>query len=102
MQTRIYNTEQAEQAVIALSQTAINLNTGTSKKLSDADTRIVRDFALAFDGWRMSYAAGNSTVAQITTAFTVLNSTLSTDATSTTLKAALLVIQTALTAIPGV
>ena len=98
-QTRIYNTENAEQGVIAISQTAINLN--ASGTLSVADTKLVRDFSLAFDTWRTNYANGNSLVTDITSAFTALNSHLSTDATSNTLKAALAVIQAALTAIPA-
>ena len=68
-QQRIYNTETTEQAVIAASQTVIALNANHNPNgvpvLSDADTRLVRDFALAFDAWRTSYATGGATLAQI-------------------------------------
>ncbi len=96
-QTKIYNTENAEQTVIALSQTAINLN--GQGHLSDADTRLVRDFALTFDTWRVSYASGSSIVAQAQSSFTVLTNSLSTDATSNTLKASLALVLAAINAI---
>lgn len=96
-QTKAYNTENAEQAVIALSQTAINLN-GASK-LSDSDTKLIRDFALAFDTWRVDYANGVGTVKTVADLFTQLNQNLSTVATSTTLKVVLATVQSSLTAL---
>jgi len=98
-QQRIYNTEDAERAVIGLSRTAINLNTSNPQHLSDQDTRYVRDFALAFDEWRTSYAAGKSTVGQVQDTFNALNRNLSKDATNNTLKAVLDAVSQAIAAI---
>ena len=103
VQTRINNTETAEQAVIALSQTAINLNTPNAqgrKVLSDGDTRLVRDFALAFDAWRTGYANGTTPFAQVNTILTTLNTSLSADAKSDTLKTVLAAVTSAVAAIP--
>ena len=100
-QTRIYQTENAEQAVIALSQMAVSLNASTGPThLSDANTRLVRDFALAFDAWRTGYSNGTATVQQILATYTQLNTALQTDASSAGLKAILATVQVALNAIP--
>lgn len=101
-ETRIYQTEDAEQAVIRLSQSAVALNATTGPThLSDTDTAYVRDFALAFDQWRASYANGDSTLAQAQTAFDTLNSRLSVDAKSAALRAVLAVVADALSKLSG-
>jgi len=101
-QTRIYQTENVEQTVIALSQSAIALNATTGPtKLSDASTRLVRDFALAFDTWRGQYASGAATFVQIRAVFSQLKQALAQDVNSANLNAALAAVDAALTAIGG-
>jgi len=99
-QTRIYQTENAEKTVIALSQAAIALNATTGPtKLSDASTRLVRDFALAFDTWRQAYANGTSTFVQVRAVFSQLKQALAQDVNAANLNAALAAVDAALTAI---
>lgn len=53
----IYDVTQLTKDLTALSRTAVALNTGTPKRLSDADTRIVEAFARSADQGMAAYTA---------------------------------------------
>lgn len=98
-QERIYKTEDFEQTLIALSRTTITLN--QQGALSDADTRLVRDFVLSADAARVSYANGAGTLRTVKTAFATLNEGLAVDVkANATLKAALSAVQTIIEILP--
>jgi hypothetical protein len=78
--TRAFNADQLLRDLQAVSQTAINLNAQTGKlHLSDADTALVRDFALSAGAALASYGTGGSTLAQIRDAYFALMRNLSVD-----------------------
>lgn len=63
---KAYNGDQFLKDLLALSQTAINLNAAAgAEHLSDANTRLVRDFSLSAAAEATAYAQGKSAAAQI-------------------------------------
>ncbi len=101
---RASNAHQLLQETQALSVTAINLNAlpgGSTGRLSDADTRIVRDFALAVADAVPGYVASGTPNA-IGAAVGSLTQRLSSEAAvSPQIKAALAVIRATVAAITG-
>lgn len=97
-----YNATPLKQAILALSQTAITMNAATgATHLSDANTMLVRDFALqasaSIDAW---VAGSSSTLSTVVSGFTTLTTQLSQDVKNTTLKADLSAVAALLTALP--
>jgi hypothetical protein len=78
---KAYHADRLVQDLQALSETAINLNgTAGALHLSDKDTRLVRDFALAAAQAAQAYANGNGSLTVIVTGLDTLTRGLSTEA----------------------
>lgn len=97
-----FDAHQLLQDIIALSQTAINLNAQQPPlHLSDADTAAVRDFALSASPALQAYGQGASTLTVVVQGFQTLVSKLSADAkVNSTLAKVLAVVQAGVNAIP--
>lgn len=96
--TKAFNADNLLRDLIAVSQTAINMNAQTGKThLSDADTALVRDFALSAGAALNAYGTGGSTLVQVRDAYFALMRNLSVDgSTHTQLTALLMTIGVAL------
>ena len=89
-----YNATPLQQSILALSQTAVAMNAATGPThLKDADTALVRDFALSSSAAIDAYVAGNGTLVTVRTGFDILLRGLSADAKDVTLKASLASLQ---------
>lgn len=95
---RAANAQQLLQALTGLSQTAINLNalpSGSTGRLSDADTAVIRDVVLLVSGDPTTQYVSTGATAEITNGLNDLTTKLSTDArVNAPIKAALAIINT--------
>ena len=96
-----YDVLPVKKAILALSQTAIALNKNTGPThLKDADTILVRDFALQASASLDDYVAGKSTLSNVVSSFRKLLAQLSADVKSAGLKADLDVVGALVDQIP--
>jgi hypothetical protein len=91
---RQYDVTPLQQAILALSQTAVAMNAASGPThLKDADTVLVRDFALSASHAVDRYAAGDGTLRAVVDGFHQLVTRLSVDAKNATLTSALASLQ---------